>query len=628
MAGELKQDYTVGYTLYSVIRNAANLVWYISGQVFEAWGTGARDADDYDIALTGDDGGRYGGNFDTNIAEGEYTYQNFVRVGGSAADGDPMVGGGDMIWTGSAEITLATSVAAILDDTGTSGVLVADGAISATTLAANTIAASKIATDAINADALAADALVEIKAQTTEALSDINLDHLLKTTTGVAADGDLSNHVVDGTVMSHVLAAGADTSDYKASTDSLEALSIATAAISGPGAIAVTVTIRTTTGTPIEGAKIWVNDANDSTGSVTQAQYTNGSGEIVVNLEYNITYYVFGYDQNYTFAITGNSITPVSGTTSFTLDLGTLVIIAASSYFTTSFLARGIAEIRQNLDEPSLDAKYSDSELITKLEQGYATVIGEVNRNAENPAVGRYNLTYSSGTEIYQLPYHIGMVYAVYTLESPTGTKIFYDSRGRLNVGGRFVWMEGHTLRVQPNAIGDGTVFTIEFVPKGTALLHNGSAEAYNSDQDEITLAAAPTTGTLDTTPEGYVGSIFRVLAAPSVAGYAQQERVIIAYNNATRVATLDDALDVTLSGTLYYEIAPCIPHGLDHVIALYCSMWIASIEGHVRRASQLRKIYANAIRTVRLDAYYSKLDESGELRRDGYDSRRYMRKG
>jgi hypothetical protein len=51
-----------------------------------------------------------------------------------------------------------------------------------------------------------------------------NLDHLAKTTTGVVADGDLSNHVVDGTILSHIMTAGADTSDYKASTDSLEAI--------------------------------------------------------------------------------------------------------------------------------------------------------------------------------------------------------------------------------------------------------------------------------------------------------------------------------------------------------------------------------------------------------------------
>lgn len=51
-----------------------------------------------------------------------------------------------------------------------------------------------------------------------------NLDHLCKTTTGVAADGDLSSYVVDGSILSHMMTAGADTSDYAASTDSMEAV--------------------------------------------------------------------------------------------------------------------------------------------------------------------------------------------------------------------------------------------------------------------------------------------------------------------------------------------------------------------------------------------------------------------
>lgn len=53
-----------------------------------------------------------------------------------------------------------------------------------------------------------------------------NLDHLLKVTTGVNADGDLSNHVIDKTVMSHLLTATADTDKFKASTDSLEAIKV------------------------------------------------------------------------------------------------------------------------------------------------------------------------------------------------------------------------------------------------------------------------------------------------------------------------------------------------------------------------------------------------------------------
>ena len=51
-----------------------------------------------------------------------------------------------------------------------------------------------------------------------------NLDHLLKVTTGVAADADLEDYVVAGTVMAHVLSTSADVTTYKPSTDSLQSL--------------------------------------------------------------------------------------------------------------------------------------------------------------------------------------------------------------------------------------------------------------------------------------------------------------------------------------------------------------------------------------------------------------------
>ena len=54
-------------------------------------------------------------------------------------------------------------------------------------------------------------------------LEELNLDHLLKVDTTVAADGDLEAYVVAGTVMAHIMAAAADATAFKASTDSLEA---------------------------------------------------------------------------------------------------------------------------------------------------------------------------------------------------------------------------------------------------------------------------------------------------------------------------------------------------------------------------------------------------------------------
>ena len=67
----------------------------------------------------------------------------------------------------------------------------------------------------------------------TVAIDADNLDHVASTDTTVAADADLTTYVADGSILSHIMTAGADTSDYQASTDSLEAISTALAAGTG-----------------------------------------------------------------------------------------------------------------------------------------------------------------------------------------------------------------------------------------------------------------------------------------------------------------------------------------------------------------------------------------------------------
>ncbi len=55
-------------------------------------------------------------------------------------------------------------------------------------------------------------------------LEELNLDHLLKVDTTVAADGDLEAYCVAGTVMAHLLSTSADATLYKASTDSMQGI--------------------------------------------------------------------------------------------------------------------------------------------------------------------------------------------------------------------------------------------------------------------------------------------------------------------------------------------------------------------------------------------------------------------
>ena len=105
MANEIRVDYASGNTLYAVVRDSAGDVWYVTGQVFETWGTSGRAADDYDISLTDKNGSRYVGSFDSNIPAGRYSVQIFLQAGANPADGDNLVGSDEIVWSGVGEVT-------------------------------------------------------------------------------------------------------------------------------------------------------------------------------------------------------------------------------------------------------------------------------------------------------------------------------------------------------------------------------------------------------------------------------------------------------------------------------------------------------------------------------------------
>ena len=111
MANEIQVSYASGSTLYAVIRNRAGEVWQVAGQAFEQWGSVGHGAADYALALTDKSGSRYVGDFDQGISAGSYFVQWFVQAGASPADTDTLAGGGEIIWTGTAELTATKMLA-------------------------------------------------------------------------------------------------------------------------------------------------------------------------------------------------------------------------------------------------------------------------------------------------------------------------------------------------------------------------------------------------------------------------------------------------------------------------------------------------------------------------------------
>lgn len=119
MANEIFANYLTGQTLYSVRFQLDGNVFLTSGASDEVWGTGGRDADNYDVTMTEDGaGGHYVGDFDTsgNIASGVYRDTVFLQDGGSPADTDFAISQGEIYWDGTAELNFFTLNTQIEDD--------------------------------------------------------------------------------------------------------------------------------------------------------------------------------------------------------------------------------------------------------------------------------------------------------------------------------------------------------------------------------------------------------------------------------------------------------------------------------------------------------------------------------
>lgn len=394
--------------------------------------------------------------------------------------------------------------------------------------------------------------------------------------------------------------------------------------VAGPGDRSCTITLRTTGAVAIGGASLWLNTVNVRSGSIiTPATTAQSTGQVTLNLS-DGTYYVFVSKIGYEFAAA--TITVDSTHTTFTLSIGTAVSAAAAGAFDDSFLSRMITSIRRYIDEPSISAKYTDAVLIAEVEKAYPVLLSEINRNKlEDIVVARHQIAVTTAAATYILPPYIESVIAVYEEDASYGFKVFYDGLGVYNEVGRGIWIEGNELRIGPNVLTEALTLTVEYVPSGTARLHNGTC-TLDAAGLVATFGSTTNAGSLDTHPHAYEGCILRILSA-GTNNYIQ-ERTIRSYDHTTRAATLSAALSPIPATDIAYEICPPIFRGLDDAIASYTAMILVSVESNTKRAVFLRDLHAQRMRNLRLNAYYSNLFRAGRVRNDDVsNSRRFKRR-
>ena len=120
MAEEVKHNFGTGKNLYFCRFLLSNSnVMLANPATNEVWGTGARDADDYDVAMSEEGGsGHYTGDFASGGAIGSGTYHIVVynRATGVPIDSDAALAQGEIYWNGTTEETLQTILDKLPDE--------------------------------------------------------------------------------------------------------------------------------------------------------------------------------------------------------------------------------------------------------------------------------------------------------------------------------------------------------------------------------------------------------------------------------------------------------------------------------------------------------------------------------
>lgn len=258
-----------------------------------------------------------------------------------------------------------------------------------------------------------------------------------------------------------------------------------------------------------------------------------------------------------------------------------------------SFLRIVIDRIRGYLDDPDLDAKYSDDFIVRHvIGPCLADVVSRLNMNWDNPVLVRHVADLQKDCVYYQLPPSIGEIHRICTLDEQHNVVDDWKPRGEWNPRGPLWSIEGNLLSFRPK-IREDVCLEIFYVPTGDVSPHMGTG-TWDADNKQFTFGSTPTLGQIDRRPNAYAGQIIRILADSYV-----EERVIGVHDVVHGVVKPRYAFHHE-SGDYAYEIAPIGAQSLYEAIAAAGSLKL----GTYRKISQthyrmILSQYQSAIKTV-----------------------------
>jgi len=392
-----------------------------------------------------------------------------------------------------------------------------------------------------------------------------------------------------------------------------------------------TITLQTTGGDAISGATVWMSTSATGSPPFTAPLTTNASGQVTFWLTGTSStpqnYYIFAAGAGYSYS-NDEYITVAGSAANKTVQYGTVASSSSgvSGVTVTDFLTRTITAVRAYADEPTTNAKYSDSTILDYIATTYAEIIQNLQRNKTTQLVCSYSFDYSESQSVYPLPLTAGTIISVGTEETTYESKTFFHSGSWLNEYGTGMTIQEHEIHFQKQYLSDGTTVVVKYLPDGCATLFGGTTSTFDNTAGTLQFETL-SVGTRDTRENAYVGSILRIL--PNSSNEAMQERVITAQSTTSKTYdtfTVTPTFSPVLTGTVAYEICPPFPKAMDNVVALKTALRIVGIEGNQTRYRTLMNEYKDAMRSLTLQAANKNFMEGSHRHRDGFTALRGSR--
>jgi hypothetical protein len=259
---------------------------------------------------------------------------------------------------------------------------------------------------------------------------------------------------------------------------------------------------------------------------------------------------------------------------------------------TGSILMTTLERVRTFLDDPSLDAKYSNDFLVRQIiEPEMINVITALNGVRDEPILSKFLLTgILDNAEYIELPPNVGSIIRIAKLDANNQIVADIPKRDENDPRGAGWFVDGRDLHLRPE--WDSSAYTaagnyhVWYIPSGDFNPHYSAAGGTLATLNTVTLDSTPDVGGVDMRESAYVGGVVRVWSADNTI---VQERVITSYDASTKKVVARTAFSADLTnGAVRYEIVPEFMGQVWQAIALASSMNL----GAARNINEKQMVY------------------------------------